>query len=240
MNVPSTYSLEPCHLWVICSLSVPPRPKPWRNTLGSHWLQASSAPLLHQPVAGFYLWRRKTTHSLISSAFSSLHHCHYFTKLDLRNAYHYIGIKNVDEWKAAFNTHMGHYEYLVMLFGLTPPPSFKDLSMMSSGTFWTRACSLIWTFRFFPALWWSMPITSIWCCNTCWRTVIMSRQKSMNFTRTLFSSWVSIPWSQGNGPIAVICACDYRFRLTMFDQNKDSIHYIWVFVLGFQSTSSDK
>ena len=60
---------------------------------------------------------------LISSAFSSLQKCHFFTKLDLRNTYHLIPIKEGDEWKTVFNTHRGHYEYLVMPFGLTKAPA---------------------------------------------------------------------------------------------------------------------
>ena len=56
---------------------------------------------------------------LISSAFEQLEGASVFTKLDLRNAYHLVRIREGDECKTAFNMPTGHYEYLVMPFGLT-------------------------------------------------------------------------------------------------------------------------
>jgi hypothetical protein len=60
---------------------------------------------------------------LITEILDRVQGANWFTKLDLRDAYHRIRIKRGDEWKTAFRCRYGHFEYTVMPFGLVNAPA---------------------------------------------------------------------------------------------------------------------
>ncbi len=60
---------------------------------------------------------------LVPAALEELRGARIFSELDLRRAYNLVRIREGDEWKMAFITPSGHYEYLVMPYGLSNSPS---------------------------------------------------------------------------------------------------------------------
>lgn len=60
---------------------------------------------------------------LVPAFLEELRGARIFSKLDLCSAYNFVRIREGDEWKMAFITPFGHYEYLVMPYGLANSPS---------------------------------------------------------------------------------------------------------------------
>ena len=60
---------------------------------------------------------------LIGESLNQLSSATIYTKLDIQDAYYNLRIAAGDEWKTAFRTRYGLYEYCVMPFGLTNAPA---------------------------------------------------------------------------------------------------------------------
>jgi hypothetical protein len=60
---------------------------------------------------------------LISQLIDQMRGCTLFTKFNIHWGYNNIRIKDGDQWKAAFLTHEGLFEPMVMYFSLTNSPT---------------------------------------------------------------------------------------------------------------------
>lgn len=56
----------------------------------------------------------------------------WFTSLDLRAGFHQIRMKSGEEFKTAFQTHFGQFEFCVMSFGLTGAPGTFQEAMITT------------------------------------------------------------------------------------------------------------
>jgi hypothetical protein len=110
------------------------------DSLSKGWIRRSispaGAPILFVPkkdgglrlcvdYRGLNKVTRKNRHPLplISETLDRLGKAVIYTKLDLKDAYYRIRIRAGDEWKTAFRTRYGHFEYCVMPFGLANAPA---------------------------------------------------------------------------------------------------------------------
>jgi Reverse transcriptase (RNA-dependent DNA polymerase) len=67
-------------------------------------------------------------HAKVDELLDTLQSAKFFMMLDLDIAYHQIRIKEEDIVKMVFTCTEGHYEFLVMMFGLTnTPATFQEI-----------------------------------------------------------------------------------------------------------------
>lgn len=88
------------------ALLVKKKSREWRLCVGYRRLNA-------------YTIKNKFPMPIVEELFEELYGAEWFTTLDLRSGFHQILVSPEDQYKIAFQTHHGHYEYLVMPYGLT-------------------------------------------------------------------------------------------------------------------------
>ena len=63
----------------------------------------------------------------IDDLFDQMRGARVYTKIELRTSYHHLRVREADIPKTAFRMRYGHFEFIVMHFGLTNTPAVLGL-----------------------------------------------------------------------------------------------------------------
>jgi hypothetical protein len=109
------------------------------TSLEKGWIRCStspaSTPIMFVPKkgGGLYLYinyrglnritiKNRTPLPFISKIIDRLYRVKIYTKLDLKDVYYRLQIREGDEWKTVFRIYYRHFEYYIMPFGLSNAP----------------------------------------------------------------------------------------------------------------------
>jgi hypothetical protein len=67
----------------------------------------------------------------------------WFSVLDLHSGYHQIRLQPSEEYKTAFSTHAGHFEFCVVPFGATGAPATFQGAMNVTLALVLRRCAIV-------------------------------------------------------------------------------------------------
>jgi hypothetical protein len=80
---------------------------------------------------------------VIDELLDELYGASWFSILDLRVEFHQILLKEGEEYNTVFQTHVGHYEFRVMAFGLTGAPGTFQRAMNNTMSPLLRKCAIV-------------------------------------------------------------------------------------------------